>query len=163
MIVADLTAKAMRLRAEQKGPLTFSELVGDDLNLEQVTSLWLALVEWKTSAGAVEKAISEHLAGLLEEKGSGLEVEGHLVFLSKGTKREACIDEAGFFDWLRANPDLLDRILNPNTVRKGSLPPAARDTFFEQTVERKPEFTPTPQAVPVEVLEDNKQKRRLTK
>lgn len=161
MTPAALTDKAMRLRAENKERITFEQLVGETLDVKEVASLWLALVEWKTSAGVVEKAIADRLAVLLAERGSGLDVDGHAVFLTKGTKRETCIDEAGFFDWLHSNPDALYRILNPNAVKKGSLPPAVRETFFEQTIEVKPDFVPAPASVPLEVLEDIKQKRAL--
>lgn len=151
----------MRLRAESKETITFEQLVGEDVDIDGVASMWLAQTEWKTSASAVEKAIADHLAGLLTERGHGLEVNDHVVFLTKGTKRERCIDVAGFFEWLRGNPDLLDRILNPNAVNKGSLPAAARSTFFEQTLETKPDFVPAPTTVPVDVLEDNKQRKAL--
>ncbi|GEM_PF-5865079 len=58
---------------------------------------------------------------------------GETVWRRQRRKVERCIDPDGFFAWVRSDDGrkLVDRIINPNTVRRGSLPAAVRDTFFD--------------------------------
>jgi len=72
---------------------------------------------------------------------------GYLIWFGVSTKEE-CVDPDGFFSWLRENPDEVSKAFNPNTARKGSIPPAVRGTFFEKTLYGEPKM----QSVPVEVL-----------
>jgi hypothetical protein len=74
----------------------------------------------------------------------------------KGTTSEKCMDSQAFINWLviaaQSDPNLLGRLINPNSVRKGSLPPEVRDTFFEKSTTTKPDAVRQASAIPVEVL-----------
>ena len=154
-----VTDLVMRLRSEE-GDITFEDLDVEPGDLESLADLWLLASEWKTAANLVEKVIGAELIsrGLPNHS---VEVAGLLVFAALGTTRENCTDVEAFFDWLDDNPSQTRRIFNPNAVKKGSLPPAVRDTFFLKEKVVKPDSEPVPVAVPVQVLEDNKIKKGL--
>lgn len=154
---ADITDKAMRLKAEGIDP-TYNDLVGEDLELDQLADLWLSCTSWKAAANLVDKVIGEKLAGILSAESRGVEVSGHFVMAISGTKWEKCIDPEGFWTVLLRDPDRISRYFNPNDARKGSLPPEVRDTFFEKGETPKPEAAPRPAAIPVQVLETRRNK-----
>lgn len=153
-VIPRLVDKVIRLRAESKEALDYDDIVNDDLALEDLTRLWIGLGEWKTSLDIVEKAVGHQLVQLLDRS---IEVDGFVVYAKTADKKEPCIDEPGFFGWLADHPDQTARLFNPNYCRRGALPPAVRDTFFEKV--EVPRLDVRPAAVPVEVLETNRQRR----
>lgn len=156
---ATLIDKVMRLRAETKADtLDYDQIVTEPLNTEDLTRLWLLIGEWQTSLNTLEKAVSVQLVQLLDD---AIEVDGFLVYAKLGRTDEKCIDSSKFLAWLAEHPEQVPAVVSPNTVKKASLPPAVRDTFFEKTRVVKPEAVPQPAAVPLEVLEDNKQRKAL--
>lgn len=157
-----LADKAVRLRAETKTPLTYGELVGDELTDEEVARLHLNLDEYQTAVNAVVKAIGDEWVRRWKARGEkGLEVDGFWVATELGTKWEKCVDSFGLLDWLSKNPQMVHVVLNPNEVKKGSLPPAVRSTFYEQGRTVKPHHERKPVSVPFEVIEDNRKKKEL--
>lgn len=156
-----VVGRLMALRTEE-GELRFEDLFPDfDGDADALAALWLWWDEYRLAAATVERLINAELGRRLD-RGS-VEVAGWRVF---GTVRkdEKCVDAAGFHGWLRSevadNPDLVERLFNPNDVRKGQLPPTVRDTFFEK-VERhgaKREVV----AAPVDQIEKAAVKRELT-
>lgn len=161
---ADAVAVVTRLMAlrTEEGELRFEDLFPNfEGDTEALAALWLWWDEYRLAAARVAQVINTELGRRLE--GGSVEVAGWRVF---GTVRkdEKCVDTAGFHAWLRSevadNPDLVERLFNPDTVRKGQLPPSVRDTFFEK-VERhgaKREVV----AAPVDQIEKAAVKRELT-
>lgn len=155
-----VVGRLMALRTEE-GELRFEDLFPDfDGDTDALASLWMWWDEYRLAAARVAQVINAELGRRLD-RGS-VEVAGWRVF---GTVRkdEKCVDTAGFHAWLRSevadNPDLVERLFNPNDVRKGQLPPTVRDTFFEK-VERhgaKREVV----AAPVDQIEKAAMKREL--
>lgn len=156
-----VVGRLMALRTEE-GELRFEDLFPDfDGDADALAALWLWWDEYRLAAAQVAGIVNAELGRRLE--GGSVEVAGWRVF---GTVRkdEKCVDAAGFHGWLRSevadNPDLVERLFNPNDVRKGQLPPTVRDTFFEK-VERhgaKREVV----AAPVDQIEKAAVKRELT-
>jgi hypothetical protein len=144
--IADLLDKATRLRSETKA-FTYNELVPDDIGTQELAELWVTSQEWVTAARAVEAVVATELAARFSESHSNVEASGYLVWLGV-RKVEECVDPVGFITWLEENPSEIGKAFNPNTARKGSLPPAVRDTFFEKRRVGEPRM----QAVPVEML-----------
>ena len=155
---ASLIDKAIRLRTESKDGFTYDELVTEDLTTDEVAALWLSLSEYKTAAAQVEKAVSEYLAILLVP--GGVELPGWLVYNTVGSWKEPCTNPEGFWSRALQTPEEIPKWFNPNDVKVGSIPPEVRDTFFHRYRDHKPEAEAKPSAIPVEVLEKNKAKKR---
>ena len=103
---------------------------GDEVRLHQLIDLEAKLAAYAATVRALRTWTQGQAARLLGEKGA-VRV-GDTVWRYTARTVETCVDPDGFFGWLRS-PDgqtVLDRILNPNMVKKGSLPEAVRDTFF---------------------------------
>ncbi len=156
----EATDLVMRLRVEE-GDIVLSDVVDvdDPESPDDLADLWLLASEWKTAANLLEKTIGQALVKVLD--GGGVTVGDLRVFTTKGYTKETCVDIHGFLGWLEANPGHAVRVINPNTVKKGSLPEAVRDTFFHKEKVVKPDSEPVPTAVPVDVLEQNKIKKEL--
>jgi len=150
MRIHELVDKATRLRSEDK-TFSYNELSGDDLELQELAELWVTATEWATAARAVKDAIGEELVRVLGDSSRNVTASGQLIWLGVSTKEE-CVDPEGFNAWLYDNPAEIERVFNPNTARKGSLPPAVRDSFFEKVQYGEPKM----QSVPVEVLAQKK-------
>lgn len=158
---AALVDKYARLKAEGITP-TYAELVGEYLADDELAGLWLEVDAYKTNTNQVAEIVGAHWVEVWEGRGNkGLEVDGYLIGAKKGYTRERCTDQAGFFSWLLANPSQGLAAVNPNSLRFGSLPPAVRDTFFEKEDVVKPDAQPKPAAIPVEVIEQNRQRKEL--
>ena len=159
-VMQDATKTVMFLHPED-GEITLDDIVDIDTDSEDldeiVAGLWLLAVAWKSAANRVEKIIGAALVDRLE--GGSVEVAGQLVFTTKGTPTEKCIDVEAFYDWLEDNPSQSRRILNPNNVKFGSLPPIVREKFFEKKTVVKPTSTTVPASAPLEVLETNRLKK----
>ena len=138
---------------------TFGDLDLEPSELEDLAGLWVLATAWKTAANRLEKLIGAELVNRLN--GESVDVGNLRVFVTKGTSKETCIDTHGFLLWLEANPGHAVRVINPNNVKKASLPPAVRDTFFEKKRVYKPDTEPVPTAVPIQVLEDNRMRKSL--
>jgi hypothetical protein len=159
-VMKDATETVMFLRTED-GEITLDDIVDIDTDSEDlaeiVAGLWLLAVAWKSAANRVEKIIG---AGFVERcEGRSVEVAGQLVFTTKGTPTEKCTDIEAFHDWLEDNPSQIRRILNPNNVKFGSLPPIVREKFFEKKTVVKPDSMTLPASAPLEVLEANRLKQ----
>ena len=151
----DLIERATRLRAEQTDDApSFQELVGVDMETEELAELWLILVEYQRAARNVVAALAAELGTKLEASGNGVEIMDQWVFFKK--KRTSRIADAeGFWEWMKANPEYLEAAFNPNTMRKTGIPASILDTFFEQVEKPEPEVS----SVPIYVLERNKAKK----
>ncbi len=148
--IKGLTDLVMHLRMEE-GDIGFADLDVETDDVEGLADLWVLASEWTTAANRVEKIIGAELVRQLD--GGAVDVGDLRVFAKLGYTKETCVDTQGFLGWLEANPGHAVRVINPNSVRKGSLPPAVRDTFFEKERVVKPDSEPMPVAVPREVLE----------
>ncbi len=148
--IKGLTDLVMHLRMEE-GDIRFADLDVETDDLEGLADLWVLASEWKTAANRLEKIIGAELVRQLD--GGVVDVGDLRVFTKIGYTKETCVDTQGFLGWLEANPGHAVRAINPNSVKKGSLPPAVRDTFFEKERVVKPDSEPVPVAVPREVLE----------
>lgn len=156
MTPAFLIDKASRLRAETKEPLSYGELVGDELDDEEVMNLHLSLDEWQTALNAVVKAVGDEVVRRIDARGKPMEVSGYLITTKVGYTRERCHDTAGFLSWLIQYPEQGLAAVNPNNLRFGSLPPAVRQTFFSKEDVVRPDAAPKPVSIPVEVIERNR-------
>lgn len=150
-LLREATQLAHHLKNE--GGLTFDDLFPDMDNTDEIASLYLTADEWRKTASLVEKVIAARLEALLD--GRSVEVGGTLLWRGE-TKRERCIDSEGFWAWLATqDTTTVQKVFNENSARKGAIPPAVRDTFFEKQSTGKVEL----QQAPIEVIEDNKRKR----
>ncbi len=160
-VMKDATETVMFLHPED-GEITLEDIVDIDTDSEDlaeiVAGLWLLAVAWKSAANKVEKIIGAEVVKRLE--GGSVEVAGHLVFTTKGSTTEKCVDVEMFYDWLEDNPDQARRILNPNNVKFGSLPPDIRARLFEKKRVVKPDSATVPASAPLEVLEANRLKEK---
>lgn len=158
-----LSKLAYHLRGEE-GDITVEDLdYIADFETEALAELWLACDEYKTTVNQVERLLNDELAERMEKEGSSFTVGDWQIFRGYKSTSEKCIDSEGFLNWMileaQEDPRLLHRLLNPNNVRKGSLPPAVRETFFEKS--RPPKTEKQAVAAPVQVLEDNRKKKEL--
>lgn len=136
--------RMVRLRSESKD-VTFGELNLDDTDPKALAETWLTLKEWATAATQAASLVEAELVKFLP--GAPVEAFDQFVYYGQST-RETCIDPVAFHDWLANHPEELNRAYNPNTARKGSLPPAVRETFFEKEKVGEAKV----QSVPLEML-----------
>ena len=144
---------AWTLRSE---PLEFDDLF-PDMSDEDAARLWLVIDEWSKTVSMVRSIVGDEWVSRCDSRGGGLTIDGFYVGSKKGYTAETCVDADGFLNWLviasQTDTGLLRRVLNPNQVRKGSLPPAVRETFFEKEHREKPDTVPKPTVIPVDVLD----------
>jgi hypothetical protein len=152
----ELADRVDRLRNETT-TLFWDDVVGEDLTDEDVARLWLSATAYQTAVNQAVKLAADEWVRRFSDSNRSVEVDGYLIFASKKSTSEKCIDTDGFLSWLAQNPLMIPAVLNPNNVKFGSLPPAVRSTFFEKRDVFKPDMTAV--AVPVEVLEQNKAKK----
>lgn len=138
---------AWNLQAE--GDVAYSDLF-DHADEETLARLWMVADEYRKVAGLVARVIGDEFVA----RSKPTEVDGFLVVPSEYRTDERCVDHEGFFGWLSENPDQTAKLFNANYARKGSMPQAVRETFFEKVKKKRPEIVP--QAIPTEVLEKNK-------
>ncbi len=150
---ADLVRLAIMLRTEGEPP-TYGELVGVDLNVEQLARLWIEAVEHQVAAKSVVAAIAAELGPALARHGGPIEIDTELVFYKTKTGKRIA-DPQGFWEWMKANPELLEVAFNPNSARKTGMPSSVFDTFYETTESDDPVVS----AIPVHVIEANKQRK----
>jgi hypothetical protein len=152
----DVVERCVRLRNETT-TLDYNDLVGEDLTDEDVARLWLSIDSYQASVNAAVKAVGDEWVRRYTARGNhAIELDGFLVTTKKGYTRERCIDPEQFLAWLAENPETVPAILNPNSIKFGSLPPAVRQTFFSKEDVIHPDAQPKPAAIPIEVL--NRQK-----
>ena len=153
---SDLVHTSIMLRTEGEPP-TYQELVGADLPVEQLARLWLETIEHQTAAKAVVAAVAAELGPALARHGGPVEVDTNLVFFkTKKTKR--ITDAEGFWEWMKANSELLEVAFNPNAARKTGMPSSVFDTFYEDQETEDPVVS----SIPVHVIEANKQRKERT-
>lgn len=137
--------------AREDGEVDLAQLTGEPFTTEELARLYVQAEAWATAAGKVKAAIGQALLGVVDKP---VEVDGWLVWKAEN-RRNVCIDPEGFAEWLGVHSELVPKLFNPNSVRVGALPPAARDTFYEKQVYGKVEV----QSASLQVLEDAKRKR----
>lgn len=155
--LAAITKKTYDLRSE--GEITFEDLIEDPVTTEELAELWLLFDEWKTAANQAEKILNAELAERLDAEDTMFTFGEWQVFRGWKSQSEKCVDPEMFHDWLEDNPDQVRRLVNPNSVRMGSLPPDVRKRLFKK--ERPPKAEKQAVAAPVQVLEDQLQKKKL--
>lgn len=139
------TARLLR----PEGDVSFGDLF-DDMSHEDKARLVLAADDFAAVWSLVRKVIDAAWVESYHSHGS-VEVDGFRVWAKKTRTDEKCVDEEGFFGWLASeDPQMVSQLFNANYARKGSLPAAARSTFFEKRAVEKPETATT---VPVDVLD----------
>lgn len=155
--LAALVGKAIALQAE--GDLTFSDLIEEPINTDALAELWLLFDEFKTATNRVERVLNDELARRMVAEDSRFSIGDWQVFPGWRSTSEKCVDHDMFYDWLDDNPAQVRKLVNPNSVRKGSLPPDVRKRLFKK--ERPPKAEKMAVAAPAQVLEDAKQQRIL--
>ncbi len=149
---ADLVDVASILKTEESA--TYGELIGVDIPLEQLAELWLMMVAYQRAAKNVVDVLAGELGVQLEEHGKGVTVlEEYVMYKTKKSSRIK--DAEGFWEFMKANPELLEVGFNPNAMRKTGIPSSVFDTFYEVAETPKP-FV---QSVPTHVIERNKQRK----
>lgn len=158
----ELTRMVMALRRED-GDLILEDLIAEDLDIEALANLWLYLSEWKSAAALLEKIVNDALSAQMEQRGHGLEVGDWIVFYST-KKTEKCVDTAGFHEALRSeivsDLEIVERLVNPNSIRIGSLPPEIRSKWFKK--EEHPKAEKSLAAAPVEKVEEARIRKERT-
>lgn len=131
MPIEDIVPKVLDAMAYGEG-FDWMDYFGDVIDLDdktQVALLWHQLRRLASAVSGLLYSMGPDLARMLKEQGSVS--FGDALIYAKKKKREVVIDSPGFEEWLKANPDLAAVLFNPNQVRFGQLPQAARETFFE--------------------------------
>lgn len=144
---AELTRMVLALRREE-GSLTLSDLTDDTLSVEELGNVWLYAQAWKQAATDLEALFNRAVVETLD--GGSVLVGDWLIVTKAGYTRERCLDPAAFTDWLIEHPEIVRDVVNPNSIRFGSLPPAVRDTWFEKEQVVKADATPQASAIPVD-------------
>lgn len=126
--IANKVADAVRYGEGFQWDDYFSEVI-DVTDKEQVALLWHQMKRMASALNALASSIDVDLAPMLREQGSVS--FGDVLIYAKSKRREFCEDVAGFENWLKTQPELAASLFNPNQVRFGQLPEAARDTFFK--------------------------------
>lgn len=144
---------AFKTRGEE---LFFDDLVPDYYSDEDLARLYLVADEFRKAVDRVADIVGQEWVQRWRDRDrKGVEVDGFLVTTKKGYTAEKCIDSEGFWEWMNTQPaTMVAAVFNENQARKGSLPPEARDTFFEKTYVIKPDSIRQPSAIPVEMLND---------
>lgn len=152
---AQLTSWAMAIRAEDgaQQPVLYDEIVGVELDDSEVAQLWLSMVHYQRAAQAAVTALVTELGKRLEALGTGIEVGDEWIMYTP-SKSSRIADAAGFWQWIKDNPEYLEPAFNPNTIRKTGIPSSVFDTFFE--VVEAPKATVS--SIPLHVLERNRQR-----
>ena len=148
-----LTDAAVMFRAEGEPP-TYNELVGEDLDDDELGQLWLTMTEYQRAAKVALDAITQELGSRLADRDTGLTV-GTDWITYKPRRTSRVVDSEGFWEWIKANPDYLEAAFNPNSIRKTGIPSAVLDTFYEVVESPQPMVS----SIPVHVLERNKQRK----
>jgi hypothetical protein len=151
----ELVREAHRLahHIKAEGDLTFEDLFPDDTSPDDVAQLYSVADEWRKTAELVSKLVAAHLEPILV--GKSLEVGG-ILFWRGESRREVCVDADGFWRWVDTlESSEIRKLFNENTARKGALPPAARETFYEKQSHGEVKL----QSAPIEVIEQARQKR----
>lgn len=147
---ADLTRISLGLRSEAEPP-SFGELVGEDIPDDQLAELWLSAVDYQRAAKAVVDALVAELGTRMKTTDTAIQVGETLVFY-KARISSRIVDNDGFWEWMKKNPDLMEAAFNPNSIRKTGIPASVLDTFYEKVEKPNAEV----QQVPVHVIERNK-------
>lgn len=140
----------------------FEDVAADDD--ETLARLVVAVDEYRRVTNLIKTIIDNALEALLAEREADPDgakrsiMVGETLVWRGESSTEKIIDTEGFWAWLASQDfEMVKRLFNPNSARKGSLPPAARSTFFDKTPTGKIEL----QRAPVQVLEDARQKKKL--
>ena len=142
----ELVVEASKLHSRGEEAF-FDDYFPDDLSDTELARLWLVADEWRKTVTDLVKLIADEWC----KRGVWVEVDGFRVGAKDSYTRERCIDTEGFTAWALEHPSQLIAAVNPNNVRKGSLPPTVRETFFEKESVAKPDATPA--AIPTDVLD----------
>jgi hypothetical protein len=146
------TLLAWKMKGEDPPP-GFDDLFDGDYSDEEVAGLVLLAEEWRLAAAVVEKVVGGVWVGRWEARGGrGLMLDEVLVTTKYGTTTESCVDEPGFWAWYRSADMDPETLFNPNSVRKGALPKAARETFFVKHRNVKPDAVRQVAAIPKQFL-----------
>lgn len=128
-----------RTRAREMAEEAFSALTYGEDHTPEIPGEWItedliaatsALRQLVAAATAVRKVIDHQIAANLGLGGGAR--YGDTVFVFGRTMKETAIDSEAFLDYLEANPGVMRRVVNPNYVKKGSLPQPVRETFFDR-------------------------------
>ena len=125
----------------------------DDLDLvtdvvDDAITLHRAAVRLRKAAAAVEAATAVQLAGVLGDGGAVR--YGDTVYRYGRGWSEKVNDSGAFWAMLDKFDVRMSDLFNPNSVRKGQLPEAIRDTAFTKTRDADPSL----KAVPVDRIPD---------
>lgn len=145
---ADVVDRLTRLKAES-GDVRYGDLIGEDLDDVDVAELWLLMDAYKTAANQAARIVGDEWVKRYAESGA-IEIGEWLVYVKHHRTDEKCSDPGSFLSWLAKHPDQIVAVVSPNSVKKGSLPPAVRDTFFEKVKVELPEAQPS--SIPLEMI-----------
>jgi hypothetical protein len=128
-----IIARVIAFRSSNEdADIDYDQLVGEELDTEGVAELMLIFTEINTAAWVAKKAMTNELARrMAAEERTSLEVAGTLVTWKPKKGDPKVTDTAGFWEYMKANPDLLEAAFNPNNLRKTGIPSSVFDTFFE--------------------------------
>jgi len=156
----DIIARVIGFRSsDEDAEIDYGQLVGEELTTEQVAELLLIFTEINTAAWVAKKAMTAELARrMASEERTSLEVAGSLVTW-KPKKEQRIVDTEGFWEYMKANPDLLPAAFNPNNTRKTGIPSHVFDTFFEVREGVEPVIGVVPMFI-IEELRNKKERQQ---
>ncbi len=143
-----------RLKDEGES-VTVADLELDTHSVDQAITLHRSAVRIRKAAAAVEAATAIQLADVLGDGGAVR--YGNTVYRYTRSWKESVNDPGAFWAMLDKFNVRISDLFNPNSVRKGQLPEAIRDTAFTRIRDEEPSLKAVPvDKIPVflEELED---------
>jgi len=135
--------------------VTVEDLELETESVDEAITLHRAAVRLRKAAAAVEAATAVQLADVLGDGGAVR--YGNTVYRYARGWEETVNDAGAFWAMLDKFDVHMSDLFNPNTVRKGQLPEAIRDTAFTRTRDVDPSLKAVPvDRIPafLEALED---------
>jgi hypothetical protein len=130
-------SRAREMVNEAFSALTYGEdhtpEVPEEWSITDLIAATSAVRQLKQAAQVVQKTIDHQIASAIGLGGGAR--YGDTVYQFTRTSTERAIDGDAFMDYLEDNPSVMRAAVNPNYVKKGSLPTAVRETFFQRQQE----------------------------
>lgn len=132
--IRELIAEAMRVAEDTQAIGEHPSIeMPDDWGVTEYGEALTRLIAMGRAMHAVRSECERVMAHLLDEGGAYR--YGDTVFQYAPQSSEKVTDPEGMIEWLEDHPAILGKVVNPNYLRKGSLPKPVRDRFYLRTDE----------------------------
>ncbi len=112
------------------------------VEVDEAITLHRTAVRLRKALQQIESALGSQLASVLGDGGAVR--YGETIYRYGRGWKESVNDPEAFWSMVRTLEVRVEDLFNPNTVRKGALPDAIRDTAFTKTRDDDPKLIATP-------------------